>query len=55
MGWGVRYNDSESCFTVSGNDALEIELKSGTKFLIGTQKPEEITGIIATLPSFSSV
>jgi hypothetical protein len=55
MGWGVRYNDSESCFTVSGNDALEIELKSGTKFLIGTQKPKEITGVIAMLPSFSSM
>ena len=54
-GWGVRYNDSESCFTVSGNDALEIEIKSGTKFLIGTQKPEEIIGVIATLPSFSSM
>jgi len=55
MGWGVRYNDSESCFTVSGNDALEIELKSGTKFLIGTQKPEEISAVIATLSSFSSM
>lgn len=49
LGWGVRYNDGESCFTVSGEDALEIELKNGEKFLIGTQKKEELSAVIANL------
>ncbi|WP_461449250.1 hypothetical protein [Mucilaginibacter sp.] len=48
-GWGVRYNNNESCFTVSGDDALEIELKNGEKILIGTQKPDEIMSAIAML------
>ena len=48
-GWGVRHNDKESCFTVSGDDALEIELKNEVKYLIGTQKPGEIILAIATL------
>ena len=49
LGWGVRYNENESCFTVSGDNALEIELVSGEKFLIGTQKPDEIMLTIADL------
>lgn len=49
MGWGVRYKNNERCFTVSGDDALEIELKNGEKFLIGTQKPDEIMLVITKL------
>jgi hypothetical protein len=49
LGWGVRYNNNESCFTVSGDDALEIELKNGEKYLIGTQKPDEIMSAISKL------
>ena len=49
LGWGVRYNNNEKCFTVSGDDALELELKNGEKFLIGTQKTEEIMLAIAKL------
>jgi len=37
-GWGVRFKDNTTCFTVSGSDAVEIELKSGEKLLVGTQK-----------------
>lgn len=46
-GWGVRYGDNnESCFTVSGDDAMEIELASNEKILIGTKKPEQLQGVI---------
>ena len=40
-GWGVRFRNNITCFTVSGSDAVEIELKSGEKLLIGTQKMAE--------------
>lgn len=45
-GWGVRYGDNESCFTVSGNDAIEIELANNQKILIGTHQPEKLQVII---------
>lgn len=40
-GWGVRFRNNITCFTVSGSDAIEIELKSGEKLLVGTQKMAE--------------
>ena len=46
MGWGVRYNGNERCFTVSGDDGLEIELANNNKILIGTQQPERLRTII---------
>lgn len=39
-GWGVRNNGNESCFTVSGSDALEIELETKQRILIGTHMPK---------------
>ena len=49
-GWGVKANPNEQSYTESGNEGIEIELKSsGKKILIGTQKPAEMQKVIDQL------
>ncbi|WP_183575964.1 hypothetical protein HDF18_18910 [Mucilaginibacter sp. X5P1] len=48
-GWGVRFRKNITCFTVSGSDAVEIELKSGEKLLVGTQKMTEVAAVVLKL------
>jgi len=45
-GWGIRMGPNGWMFNVSGLDAVEIELKSGGKFRIGTDEPEELVRTI---------
>ena len=45
-GWGIRMLDSGWMFNVSGLDAVEIELKSGGRFRIGTDEPDELANAI---------
>ncbi len=42
-GWGIRFNTrrKETAYTIAGDTGLELELKSGKKILIGTEKPVE--------------
>ncbi len=48
-GWGIKYSSDTSCFTVSGNDGIQIEMKDNRKFLIGTQKVEAVKAAIESL------
>lgn len=48
-GWGVRYNNSESCFTVWGNYGIEITLLNNERFLVGTNQPEKMQSEINEL------
>ena len=42
-GWGLRYfTKYGTVYNVAGRHGLAIQLKSGIKFLIGTQRPEEL-------------
>lgn len=42
-GWGVRLGTRYgTVYNVKGNKGLAVQLKSGKKYLIGTQKPEEL-------------
>ena len=41
-GWGMRMGPSGWIYNVSGLDAVEIELKGGGRFRIGTDEPEEL-------------
>lgn len=42
-GWGVRFfTRYGTVYNVAGRHGLAIKLKSGKKFLIGTQRPEEL-------------
>lgn len=47
-GWGVRYNSTTDCYTVSGDTGLEIVFFNGKKKLIGTQKPAELQLVLET-------
>ncbi len=42
MGWGIRAIGNGWMYNVSGLDAVEIELKGGGRFRIGTDEPEEL-------------
>ena len=47
-GWGFKTSlGNGRAFNVKGNKGIQIELKSGKKLLIGTQKPEQAKNVIA--------
>ncbi len=41
-GWGYRIGWKGVAYNCSGNDGLIIILKNGRKFVVGTQKPDEL-------------
>jgi hypothetical protein len=42
-GWGIRYSFNQGkAYTIKGNQGIQLTLLSGKKFLIGTQKANEI-------------
>ena len=41
-GWGIRYTPHGWLFNVSGFDAVQIELRSGKKYRIGTDEPKKL-------------
>lgn len=41
-GWGIRLTPSGWMFNVSGLDAVELTFRSGKRFRIGTDKPQEV-------------
>jgi hypothetical protein len=51
-GWGQRHgskkrgNDNTRTFTVSGNKAVIIQLRSGEKILMGTREPEKLLDVL---------
>lgn len=45
-GWGIRYTPHGWLYNVSGLDAVEIKLKSGKKYRIGTDVPLELENAI---------
>ena len=46
LGWGVRFNTNERCYTVAGSDGIDIELNDGKHILIGTQKPLDANSVV---------
>ena len=46
-GWGIRlWTKYGTVYNMKGNKGLAIELLNGKNFLIGTQKPEELTAML---------
>jgi hypothetical protein len=47
-GWGWRLGlfGKGTAYNISGNEGLQLEFTNGKKLLIGTQKPEELSGIV---------
>ena len=48
-GWGVRYGAGAKAYIVSGNRGLWLDLYSGTRILLGSQRPEELNQVIDSL------
>jgi len=50
FGWGIRLRPGVILFNVSGNKAIELEIKNkNRKIWIGTNKPEEISQYINSM------
>ncbi len=41
-GWGIKWNSNGRAYCIRGNMAIQLEFESGSKILIGTQKPGEL-------------
>jgi hypothetical protein len=50
-GWGIRLTPHGWLFNVSGFDAVQIQLKNGRKYRIGTDEPAELLSAIETVMS----
>ena len=50
-GWGIRLTPHGMLFRVSGFHAVEIKLRTGKKFLIGTDVPQELEQVISNTAS----
>ncbi len=46
-GWGIRFGRKGKAYNVSGNRGVMLHLRGGQKFLIGSQRPEELHQAIA--------
>jgi hypothetical protein len=46
-GWGIKYGHSGMAYNVSGDWGLQLELVSGKKLLIGSQKARELEEAVA--------
>jgi len=47
-GYGIRYGRSGKAYNVRGKKGVQLELVSGRKILIGSQKPDELAEAIRT-------
>jgi hypothetical protein len=55
-GWGIRFGlmgikhgQGGKAYIISGNQGLQLVMKDGSRILIGTQKPDELSAIIKKL------
>lgn len=53
VGYGLRFSSKYgTVYNTSGNRGLSIRLKSGSRYVIGTQNPDDITQVLRTLGKF---
>jgi hypothetical protein len=52
-GWGIRLTPHGWLFNVSGFDAVEIQLKNGRKYRIGTDKPVDLLSAVKAVTANS--
>jgi hypothetical protein len=41
-GWGIRYSPRGWVFRVSGNSGIELQMKSGKLYQVGTDEPQKL-------------
>lgn len=46
-GWGIRWTPKGWLYNVSGLDAVEVTLRSGKRFFLGTDEPDRLVAAIA--------
>ena len=51
LGWGIKYSSDTSCFTVSGDDGIQIDMNDGRRFLVGTHNVASVKPVIDNLQS----
>lgn len=54
-GWGIRGNKNYRCYSISGNQGLKVQLKTGRVLLIGTQQAAELNNWLALQKSYLTV
>lgn len=47
-GWGIRVTPSGMLYNVSGTGAVEVRLRSGTRFRLGSDEPEVLLEVLRT-------
>ena len=53
-GWGVRGGPKDKAYNVSGNRGVQLELRGGERFLIGSQLPDDLAQAIGERKSVSA-
>ncbi|MBF9141972.1 hypothetical protein [Hymenobacter properus] len=48
-GWGLKGSQSNRALNISGDQGLQLELRDGSRLLLGTQRPAEITQVLEQL------
>jgi hypothetical protein len=48
-GWGIRLGKKGWAYTISGNRGVQVTLKDGTSFLLGSQRERQIEAILHSL------
>jgi len=55
-GWGIRiWTKYGTVYNVKGNKGLEVKLKNGNKFIIGTQKETELKSFLEELSKHQNI
>ena len=52
-GWGIRMLRSGWLYNVSGYDAIEIQLKNGRRYRIGTDQPQELLAAVESVTAIA--
>jgi hypothetical protein len=52
-GWGIRMTSTGWMFNVSGLDAVELALAAGSRFRIGTDRPDEVVRALGSVTSLT--
>jgi hypothetical protein len=53
-GWGLRGSGNNRALNIAGKEGLQLIMQDGRKLLIGTQKPQEITGVLLLIPEMTN-
>ena len=54
-GWGIRYTPRGWLFNVSGFSAIELQMKSGKRYRIGTDDPEGLARAVGQVLNDASI